>query len=275
MSLSTNLTGRFTREPDTDEQIDNLAGLPPVRLVALLSKGEFPNGWRVKEETLVYALRRLHEAGDGRLAADVARLLLQRVKTRLARALSVWGFDMAPDKDEAIDEIVTDFYRHLFDLGPGDEFWEVRFWICFDRMILRLMRDRRRPCVLGLPPDDDEFGVPDNTPSRLSWEDHPETSALIGDALAVLPDDIRTAFLLKHWCGYTEEGTSGAMPSIADVLGVTGRTVRNYMRRAEAHLAAWRDDDDPGTERNSQRISALGERRVAVAARGKGAASDD
>jgi DNA-directed RNA polymerase specialized sigma24 family protein len=124
----------------------------------------------------------------------------------------------------------------------------VRFWVSFDCDLLDIVRRRRR--------EQDNQPAFDQAQDSLSsdseiytvnpWLDNslqdPLMRTLISEALAGLPDIIRQAFVLKYYAGYPEESDKhekGA--TIASMLNVSGRTVRNYLMRAEEHLARWRD----------------------------------
>jgi RNA polymerase sigma factor (sigma-70 family) len=79
--------------------------------------------------------------------------------------------------------------------------------------------------------EDSELDPWESVPDRRA--ESPERSAMIADALASLGEPLRTAL----WLYYREEWTE---KEIADHLGCTSRTVRNYLRRARERLATWR-----------------------------------
>ncbi len=126
--------------------------------------------------------------------------------------------------------------------GPHNEFWECRFLTCFDRRVRSILRDfsSSRPSDAALD-DDIAETLPD--PQTVDWTDDIAARVLLDR----LPEPMRTAFYLKHYMGYKEE--SGHGPTIASTLGVSGRTVRNYLKKAEHLLSEWRKSDEAGDER--------------------------
>jgi DNA-directed RNA polymerase specialized sigma24 family protein len=67
----------------------------------------------------------------------------------------------------------------------------------------------------------------------------PEVIAERSAALSVLNDVERQSVYLKYIEGLPEESEDPERLTIAKILGVTGRSVRNYLRRAEKKLWEW------------------------------------
>ncbi|MDR3706686.1 MAG: RNA polymerase sigma factor [Capsulimonadaceae bacterium] len=241
--------GGYVMEPEVAEQVARLARLPRTRLVPAVveaSAGDAPIG----EETLVHFVRRCRRDGDDTGASELLRLLTKRVSGRLARQMRIWRLAHPPDlAEDVVDEVLTDLYDQLLSDDPAAGFWEIRFWVCFNRRALNVLKRRRRELDQivadeGDDWDDEREPRPVDIDRHAVHLDQPETHAVIDDALVRLPQPLRTAFLLKHWSGYPEEpGVDGA-PSIASMMGVSGRTVRNYLARAAKHLAEWRSEDE-------------------------------
>ena len=59
-----------------------------------------------------------------------------------------------------------------------------------------------------------------------------------------LPEPIRTAIYLRFWEKWPENSIDPARVSIAKHLGVTDRTVRNYLRSGIALLRASLEETD-------------------------------
>ncbi len=233
---------KFTIEPHVAAEIAELSSCTGKRLVAALGSTDR----RVYEETLVYFLRREHEAGDAVACSAIASQLTKRVSPKLAKLTRLWRLSYPADlAEDVIDEILTELYEQLFSGASTVAFWEIRFWVCFNRLAINVLR-RRRFELDQIAADqgdesDDEYLAVESLPAKAEF-DHPETAALLSDALAKLSQPVRTAFLLKHWSGHVEESTSPDEPSIAKLMGVSGRTVRNYLARAAKELETWRSE---------------------------------
>lgn len=233
----------YTLEAETQAQIDRLTSAPRTRLAALALEGREP----AREETLVHLIRLLRREGDGATADALLRGLMRRIESKVGRTVVVWGLGSPPTTaDEVIDDVLIDFCDRVLSEDPAETFWEVRFWVCLERRLLNVLRKWRYELGWTLEATEDELGDTafDREPATLAWDEQPETQALVAEALALLPPEWRTAFVLKHWAGLQEEvsGGSADRQSIASVMGISGRTVRNYLLRAEKRLARWRAD---------------------------------
>lgn len=232
-------------ERDVADQIARFSRLAPARLLGALKQAQGDD--RPREETLVHFLRRARQAGDEPGASTIARAIARRVSGRLARMTCVWRLGEPADlAEDVIDEILTDLYDQLFNCDDSQKFWEIRFWVCFNRRAINVLL-RRRAELDQIDADEgdaasEEWERPRELPAAPNRIDQPETRALINDALSRLPENQRTAFLLKHWSGFQEEASADGAPSIAVMMGVSGRTVRNYLAKASRALASWREE---------------------------------
>ena len=129
--------------------------------------------------------------------------------------------------------------------SPSEEFWEVRFWVCLDRRLhalaekLQRLRDREIR-----PADDYDTGAGDarGTDGVLALladgQATPEVLAMRKELQNRLSGLEWQAVFLKYIEKMPEESGDADKQTIATILGVTGRTVRNYLRRAEKKLLA-------------------------------------
>lgn len=223
-------------------RIESLSSLPPKRQLATLLSGD---STAAPEEVLVHFLRSFHVAGDHAASAKIAHVITERISGKLVRLARVWRLGFPPDlMDDVVDEVLNDLYEQLFSTSSTAQFWEVRFWICFNRRAITIMRKRRGELdqiAADESDDEDEEDAAIETAPTLVRLDDPVTRALLSDALAHLSQPYRTAFVLKHWAGYPEEVADGS-DSIASLMGVTGRSVRNYLKHAARELDTWRDE---------------------------------
>jgi DNA-directed RNA polymerase specialized sigma24 family protein len=229
---------------------ETLRAMPFKRSLEQIKHEAIQSPGRTREELLVTFCRWLSDTGKTDEAWDVAAVLTTRVKGRIARTLSIWRLSFPPAlAEELIEEIIVDFYNSIFDKSASGQFWEVRFWVAFDRNLLDIVRRRRKQLDHVPAFNQEDNGFDDEPPSHSGHPDilslgkgmgDPETATLVAEALVGLPEAVRTAYVLKHYAGFAEEA-QGEGPTIASTLGVSGRTVRNYLARAEAHLVNWRE----------------------------------
>ncbi len=233
---------RYLREPRVEAQLRRLTDLPErSRRAALLD--EKAQGERLQEESLVYALREATRCGDDALAWLLAERLIARTAGHVARQLKKWRLP-PDDADDCTRDLVAALLDALFDPSPAGEFWEVRFWVCLDRRLWNLIEKRQGALDAQLrevetsTTTEGEEG--ESLLARLADPDPgPEALAERQAALALLTENERLALYLTRVEGLPEESDDPDRITAARILGVTGRSVRNYLRRAEEKLRRW------------------------------------
>ncbi|BDI30346.1 hypothetical protein CCAX7_23970 [Capsulimonas corticalis] len=221
----------YLREASAQAELDSLRGLNAVRAARRAGEERFTN------ETLVTLARVCASEGAEDAVWDLLEMLTERVAGRIARHLQVWGVTQREAREDLCGEILTAMYDCIACREVSQEFWECRFWICFDRRARTILRDYRASgsehAGLDAQPEALDIGA-------LAVDDQ----VIARSALAALPEPLRTAFVLKHYAGYAEESSNPEEYTIASTLGVSGRTVRNYLRRAQDLLAPWREREN-------------------------------
>jgi RNA polymerase sigma factor (sigma-70 family) len=228
------LSRGYFREKNVEREIEKLIGKPDRDLERSL---EASGDDAVRPETTLYFARDFVNRGSPDRAWPLIERLAQRMAPRISRRLSVWKSLSGYLREEVEEALLEKLYRAWLSVEPAHEFWEIRFYVTLDRALAdeidRVLRRAGAEEKLDLPEDEglDPWDlVADKSPLT------PEMSALILDAVSSLPEPQRTAFWLK----YREEWTEG---EIASHLGCSSRTIRNYLRYAEARIAAWRDGE--------------------------------
>ncbi len=227
--------GRF-RDAHIERQATSLLNSNPReqwRQVAVTNREA--EEW-VQEEALVCLLRTYQRRGETDNAWRLAEVLLQRTVPFLNRHISVWH--LPPHYvEECIRDTQEQLLNDMFNLSAKAEFWEIRFWLCLKRRLLNVIQHYKRITEAEFHPtdtlEDGEQGedsisrIPDSKSLPLA------NRALIADALAQLKEQERIAFTLFHSEDWGQQ-------EIAERLGVSERTVRNLLTRAEKRLAEWR-----------------------------------
>lgn len=238
----------YTREAEVEAEIRSLCALPErARRARLTRNAAAGDPDRLREETLVYFVREYDRRGDAETAWRIAETLIERTAGHVARKLARWRLT-SEDEDDCARDLYTAMCDALFSREAAAEFWEVRFWVCLDRRLWNLIEKRQAVRDLERRPGDaasedadgDSIGDEGTVFGRIADSGaSPDTLLEHKEALALLTENERMAVYLCFVEGLPEESDDPERLSAAKVIGVTGRSVRNYLRRAEAKLRTW------------------------------------
>lgn len=230
-----------SREPEVEAQILQVFDNPYLLWDVLREPDDFLQEPEcpLKAETLVYFLRELLRHGDER-GWQIVTFLKNRVGRHISKyTASLRKYDRWGSRaHECEQDILSKLSEILPSTEPGHEFWEVRFWLCLKRLILSVMRPQLHQVRTTVPLEVhlNDMGYQEDRDPRLT-DRYTLTAyhrAVIAEALSRLPDHERQAFVLFHYHDFTQQ-------EIARHMGVTDRTVRNWLSRAEERLKEWRD----------------------------------
>jgi RNA polymerase sigma factor (sigma-70 family) len=234
----------YERPPEVEAQLRRALALEETELVEAL-RHDYKSDEHVKDEALCYLIRERLRGGLHESANALAEILLRRHAGTIRRRVARAGVEER-HREDCGGEITTRLLTELFDTDSDrGDFAQVRFGLYFERLSNAVINSFRRiqqreqvATVVSAQDDAKEFDrldtlADDRAPSA-------EERALARDALARLPKDLREVYILRHFDGWQVESASTSEPSICRQLGVTGRTVRNRLREAEAILKRWR-----------------------------------
>ena len=176
--------------------------------------GHKPDGQR--EEELVVRFR----AGDPRAFDELAEMHLDRVF-----ALAVELLGSREDAEDVTQEVLIKLYRQLSRSRRPERLRPWLYRVCVNQCTDLVRTRRRQPISLeSLEPADPESSL---TPTPLGAAAGFGLS--VRTALAKLPPQQRTAFMLRHFAGL-------AVPEIARALRCAPATVRVHLSRATRSL---------------------------------------
>lgn len=199
-------------------------------------------------ECLVYLIRLAVREGRRGPIDDLSVILLSRCERSLRR--SVRGFDDVGE-EEAREDILGRLALMLVDPGDGADFFEVRFDLALKRLridVCRQVRRRRAPLV-AIDGADEEDGNDsrldrmDVDPEALPASLDAEQAAFFKEALKLLTEQERKALVLHHVVGVPIASKKPGITTLVDLLGVSERTVRNFLRRAERKISGPTEDE--------------------------------
>lgn len=226
--------GRY-RNADVVQQIKHLHNASDYEFWRLAKVRDTQAADYVKNEALVYLLREKLRHGDADTAWKIAELLVERTAGRIYRMVSRWRLISQQHTDDCAQDVQIQMLEQFIDLGNGAEFWEANYTWCLQCLVQNVVHKYRKIAATELYPEpfaDDEGHATDRLAQlpdvrSLSAQQRAE----ILEALALLPDNERIAFVLFHQEGWSQQ-------EIAEHLNVTDRTVRNLLARAAKRLAS-------------------------------------
>lgn len=167
---------------------------------------------------------------------------IRTIYERYSRGIFNYAFRMVGDYQWAEEILQEAFLRaytraETFKQGAKVSTWLYRIALnlCYDH--LRSPRNRPKVSLSDRIPGGDEGSSPDlserlesphGTPEELASES--EAARLVREAIAELPEKERSVVLLRHFNGLK-------FHEIAQVTGLTTRTVQNCLRRGRERLA--------------------------------------
>jgi DNA-directed RNA polymerase specialized sigma24 family protein len=236
----------YHRLPAVEDELHALVELQThSALTACVERREPPEAV-MREESLAYFLRewrrvRCMSAVDA-LTEEVLDRISPFVRTHLVGVPD-------EDREDAQSEVIARVFHPIFNLDhPRGEYYQVRFWNALKRRCIdvsaqyhdRAMDDRTHRH--RDPRDREDAGDDDPAENILDRTLAPGDRALIADALREIAQELKPelvqAFILRHFSGWPIEGDDA--PTISEHLGVTARTVRNWLHAVDERLAAWR-----------------------------------
>jgi hypothetical protein len=237
------MSSNYSHDPKVVAQFAECLALSPSKLMEQIDSGA-KRPEKVKEEVLVMLAREYRRRGKQALAWKIMLAICDRVRLSILRAVDLWRLSPII-REEFIEATIANLYDVVLGSDSPDIFWEIKFWVCFERRVLSSLRKHRLNDDRYVAVTDAEY-VEKSTDVYTGKSLHPfdpEHRAIIAEGLAQLPEQLRTAFMLKHWAGFPEYSINGDEPAtIAAVMGVSDRTVRNYLARAELLLNSWRQE---------------------------------
>jgi len=245
----------YRREPAVEQQIAAALGLDPAALLARAQIADEAATEFLKEECLVYLIRRAQREGQIQIANDLSAVLLRRCAALIQRRLGSLGREGLED---GFDDLAEQLFGRILDLrSDRGDFLQVRFWIALERLAIRAYDQRVRETnrarrtvslaeLAGYDCDDElnhtiltRESAAVATPSDDAFVIQND---LIRDAVSRIEPPYRTAFLLRYFAGWPIEHQDPSVRTISRHFGRDPRTIRNWLRRAEEALQQWRGE---------------------------------
>lgn len=248
--------GNLYKRPNIiEDAINNLMNesLESLTRRASISNASSPD--YVPSECIVHFIRGARQRDDEQMMSALLPVLLRRCEGTLLSKIA----NELPRAEEIREEILGQFSELFAADGVGDypnelDFFEVHFNQAFRAFRIDILRQERRkeivrgqsniptPFEAGEEASDDEVFV------RLSKEFHAPPSQerefilrQIKQAIDALPAEEREAVVLCCLLGYEQESDDPQKRTAATICDVTGKTIRNRLRRAAARLSQFKE----------------------------------
>lgn len=243
----------YTRPPEVEAQLDEVALLSLAELKARLDVTKPERDGFLRHETLVHLLRRGITTGSMEVFNAILVVLLKRCERTLQEKIS----DSLPSVDELREDILGEFAEVLASDGGGDIPDEIDFYECrFNRAFRAFWIDRvnrevahsGRFTAVDTNEELDETLVDEGCLQDISdslHDDTPETRLCMQQLLKsidTLPEKERDAVVLVYIMGFKEESKDPEEDTAATKCKCTGRTIRNRLASAAAKLARIQED---------------------------------
>ena len=229
----------YQRLPRVEQQIATVLRLDLIELAEQFKINARDDERFVAEETLTCLLRAALRVGELNFADELTTALYRRAAKSVRQRCSKVFATASAAQDCAADAL-SDLFGELcaHDQSRAD-FAEVRFGLFLKRIINRnIAKYQKRQFAEA------DFEFLDDTPE--AGKPPPELAAQaalssfefydLKKALDLLPEPVRTAFVLRHKYGLQIESANASEMTIAKYFDKTEKTIRNWLWRADKIL---------------------------------------
>lgn len=239
----------YKRTEAAQRQITNALGLPAADLIAQAQQKDDTAPGHLSAEALVYFIRRSDSAGDRKTRDALIRELLERCNVFFRGQFRGCSKEEREDLQSAV---ITEMIDDLLDPGDRGDFMQARFWLYLKRRTISACETAFRHSG-DTESLDTGFSGEAESEGRTKLEAqvderlNPEELAMLSEGLAALPPRLRQVYLLRHYVGMKIGADNPANDppnevTLARRFDCTGRTIRNWLKEAEALLARFREN---------------------------------
>ena len=246
----------YARPPGIEAKIDRAIKLDMAALVRSAHMADPTSSDFLPAECLVHLIRDAIRRDDDRTVNALMAPLLIRCEANLLRMVP----DSALRNAEGVrQDILSSFAVKFAEDGMEGHEDELDYFECrFNRAFRTLRIDHvraeisRRRDLADLPEPrrkEGEFAPDEEVLSRMSraarinaGQENRIYLPQVLKAVNALPPDQRRAVILCRILGYEEESNDARKRTAANICGVSGRTIRNRLSRADQQLQKFRED---------------------------------
>lgn len=238
----------YKRTAVTQRQISDGLGLSAAELIARAQQRDEKAPDYMSAEALAYFIRHADGAGDRKTRNTLIRELLERCTMFFRGQFRGCSKE---DREDLQGEVLVTLVEDLLDPSDRGDFMQARFWLYLKRktidasnVIFRHSGDTESldTGFSGETESEGQTKLDAQVDKRLS----PEEVMMLSEGLAALPPLLREVFLLRHYVGMKigSDNPADDPPdevTLARQFNRSGRTIRNWLKEAEAMLARFRE----------------------------------
>ena len=239
----------YTRTPEVKDQIREALSLERAVLCERVAIERYTTPGFIKEECLVYLIRRFLRAGESELASHLINCLANRIARRVHSRVSAsldWSL-----VDDSAQEVMIEVARRITDLtSDRDDFAQSRFGLWLERVTYNAIRpDKRTQKITRVKRADIEEVEQSNGKKKPLTEGpiSPEQILVNAEAqqrreekaerlLEQLDPEVREAYILRNRDGMEIENKDPDVMTISKHFGRDPRTIRNWLKGAQEKL---------------------------------------
>jgi RNA polymerase sigma factor (sigma-70 family) len=222
------------RSRQVEAQIIEALSLQRAYLQQRVAIQDFRQSGFIKEECLVYLIRKLRKDGEFALADEFVHHLALRIAKRVHRQLSKSLHESLVI--ECYSDVISEVTCRIIDVNSDrDDYAQVRFGRWLKMLTFNVMRSFRRlqdRSRASDAPDDDPEVPSDGSQVPVDSKPLPDALLLKKEGLALLNQldpAKRTAFVLRHAAGWE-------IVAISKHLGRSTKTISKWLKEAQKEL---------------------------------------
>jgi len=246
----------YTRTKEVERQIRFALILSDEEIIANAKITDSDSNNYLQEESLVFLIKQSYKERNFFLYNELFTILLERIKKFVGFHLRGLETNIKEDAFTVVSERLIKYI--LLDDGIGD-YLQVRFWPWLKLRVIDVYRNFKRSnkrdrrflepeAYLERDPDiptEIEERLPATQPNITgNHSSSVEEEILLKDALNNLDPQLRLLFYLYHHDHWQIDSKDEDCQTLCKFFGVTDRTIRNWLKKAEDELKKWRGDYD-------------------------------
>jgi DNA-directed RNA polymerase specialized sigma24 family protein len=239
----------YKRLPIVERQIRDALPLDAAGLIARAQQRDESAADHLSPEALVYFIRRADRGGDRKTMNALFRQLLERCSLFFRGKFRGFTPEVRKDLQQEVLKKLTEDVLAADDRG---DFAQVRFWSYIERKTIDACRAAFRHAGDTESLDTGYSGDGENE-GRTKLEQQvdrkltPEQLTLLSKGLERLPPKLRQVFIMRHALGFaigSDDPTADAANdlTLARRFGVSGKTIRNRLKKADELLAGFQEE---------------------------------
>lgn len=238
----------YKRSPEVEAQILEALQLEESLLLDRVGISDFQASGYLKEEGVIYLIRRFKAEGKSELVNDLLNRFAQRIKLPIHKQIS--KIIHREYVEDACQDVLIEAIQKITDLSSDKaDFAQVRFKLWLDKVTLNTLRPHFKNQTQDRCSESDievnesrQSVLPSTEEALIDLETHKLLLKMAYRLLDDLSEKERAAFLLRNFVGWEIENQDPSIMTISRYFDRSPRTISNWLRAAEDKLQRARGD---------------------------------